>query len=83
MLFSYDYIMILKFNFMLSIIWLISAILLLIAIMIHNPKSQGFGSQGQMFGNTRSAEQNLNKITWFLIFIFFILTVLLSINNEF
>jgi len=68
---------------MLNIIWLITGILLLLAIMIHNPKSQGFGTQNQIFGSTRSAEQTLNKATWFLIFIFFILTVVLSINNEF
>lgn len=50
--------------------------------MIHNPKSQGTGNQAQMFGNTRSAEQTINKITWGLVGIFFLLTTIISASTN-
>ena len=49
--------------------------------MIHNPKSQSMGGQNQLFGNTRSAEASLNKVTWILIGTFFSLTTSLAISN--
>lgn len=63
---------------MLHNIWIISSILLIIFIIIHNPKSQGLGAQNQMFGTTRTAEENINKITWVLTCIFFILAIYIS-----
>lgn len=60
---------------MIQILWLICSIFLIIAIMIHNPKSQGMGTgQNQIFSGTRSAEESLNKVTWGLVITFFILT---------
>jgi preprotein translocase subunit SecG len=50
--------------------------------MIHNPKSQGMGGQNQILNGTRSAEENLNKVTWILITVFFILTVYLAALNK-
>ena len=74
-----------KINFtqykMIKLIWTFSSIALIFAIMIHNPKSQGMGGQNQLFGNTRSAEASLNKVTWILIGTLFSLTTSLAISN--
>lgn len=67
---------------MIQLIWTVSAVALIFAIMIHNPKSQGMGGQNQLFANTRSAEASLNKTTWTLIATFFSLTTYLAIYNK-
>jgi preprotein translocase subunit SecG len=51
--------------------------------MIHNPKSQGMIGQNQVFNGTRSAEETLNRITWFLVVTFFSLTVYISTSSKF
>ena len=63
---------------MLHTIWTICSIALIFFIILHNPKSQGLGGQNQIFGGTRTAEENLTKITWGLTAIFFILTIIIS-----
>lgn len=63
-------------------LWLFCCILLIFSIMIHNPKSQGIGGQNPLFTSTRSAEANLNKITWTLIVSFFSLTTYLAIYTD-
>lgn len=67
---------------MLHNLWITSSILLIIFIIMHNPKSQGLGNQNQIFGITRTAEENINKITWFLTCIFFVLAIYLSSLNK-
>lgn len=67
---------------MLHTLWITSSILLIIFIILHNPKSQGLGSQNQLFGATRTAEENINKITWSLVSIFFILAIYISSSNK-
>jgi preprotein translocase subunit SecG len=67
---------------MIQNLWIICSVFLIISIMIHNPKSQGMGGQNQILNGTRSAEENLNKVTWILITIFFILTVYLAALNK-
>jgi protein translocase SecG subunit len=67
---------------MISILWIINSILLIFAIMIHNPKSQGISGQNQLFVSTRSSEANLNKFTWLLIGIFFSLAIYMAILNK-
>ena len=68
---------------MTSFLWIINSVLLISAIMIHNPKSQGMGGQNQLFVSTRSAEANLNKITWLLIICFFSLAIYMAIISKF
>jgi preprotein translocase subunit SecG len=67
---------------MVQLIWTFSAVALIFAIMIHNPKSQGMGGQNQLFANTRSAEATLNKVTWTLIATFFSLTTYLATSSK-
>lgn len=63
---------------MIQNLWIICSVFLIISIMIHNPKSQGMGGQNQILNGTRSAEETLNKVTWILITVFFILTIYLA-----
>jgi preprotein translocase subunit SecG len=67
---------------MVQLIWTFSAAALIFAIMIHNPKSQGMGGQNQLFASTRSAEANLNKVTWTLIGVVFSLTTYLAMYSK-
>jgi len=67
---------------MIQSLWIINSIALIFTIMIHNPKSQGMGGQNQLFASTRSAEANLNRVTWALITTFFSLTIYLAITNK-
>jgi preprotein translocase subunit SecG len=67
---------------MIQNVWTICSLFLIISIMVHNPKAQGMSGQNQILNGTRSAEETLNKLTWILITVFFILTVYLSALNK-
>jgi preprotein translocase subunit SecG len=63
-------------------VWVGSAVLLIITVLLHSPKGDGMGglaaSGGSMFTSARSAEQTLNRITWTLLLLFLSLAVVLS-----
>ncbi|MEX1316835.1 MAG: preprotein translocase subunit SecG [Synechococcaceae cyanobacterium] len=63
-------------------IWVATAVLLIITVLLHSPKGDGMGglasSGGSMFTSARSAEQTLNRITWTLLLVFLALAVVLS-----
>ena len=64
-----------------EIIWCVSAFGLTAMVLLHSPKGDGIGGiggQAQLFSSTKSAESNLNRITWGLFIIFITLTVILS-----
>ena len=65
-----------------SWVWISSAVLLIISVLLHSPKGDGMGglaaSGGSMFSSARSAEQTLNRISWTLLTIFLALAVVLS-----
>jgi preprotein translocase subunit SecG len=66
---------------LISIIWTISAALLVVLVLLHSPKGDGLGGiggQSQLFTSAKSAEKTLNQITWTLSSIFMSLTVVLS-----
>jgi preprotein translocase subunit SecG len=67
---------------MLHNIWIICSIALIFFIILHNPKSQNLGSQAQLFGSTRTAEESINKITWSLTGLFFLLTIVISASSS-
>lgn len=65
----------------LQVVWLISAIGLIILVLFHSPKGDGLGAlggQAQMFTSTKSAETALNRATWLLTILFMGITVILS-----
>ena len=64
-------------------LWFLCSIGLILSIMIHNPKSQGMIGQNQIFNGTRSAEETLDKITWFFVAVFFTLTIYMSTSSKF
>jgi protein translocase SecG subunit len=64
-------------------LWFFCSIALILSIMIHNPKSQGMIGQNQIFNGTRSAEETLDKITWFFVAVFFTLTIYMSTSSKF
>ncbi len=64
-----------------EIIWCVSAFGLTAMVLLHSPKGDGIGGiggQAQLFASTKSAESNLNRITWGLFLIFITLTIVLS-----
>lgn len=66
---------------LIRIIWIISAALLIVLVLLHSPKGDGLGGiggQAQLFTSAKSAEKTLNQITWTLSSIFIGLTVVLS-----
>lgn len=65
----------------LQVIWIASAIGLILLVLLHSPKGDGLGGiggQAQMFSSTKSAETALNRITWILCITFMSLTVVFS-----
>lgn len=64
-----------------EILWLLSAVGLIVLVLLHSPKGDGLGGlggQAQLFTSTKSAETTLNRITWTLTIIFMGLTIVLS-----
>ncbi len=64
-----------------EIIWCVSAFGLTAMVLLHSPKGDGIGGiggQAQLFSSTKSAESNLNRITWGLFLVFITLTIILS-----
>lgn len=64
-----------------EIIWCVAAFGLTAMVLLHSPKGDGIGGiggQAQLFSSTKSAESNLNRITWGLFLIFITLTIILS-----
>ena len=62
-------------------IWCLSAFCLTAMVLLHSPKGDGIGGiggQAQLFSSTKSAESNLNRITWGLFLVFITLTIILS-----
>ncbi len=68
-------------NQLLSIIWSVSAALLIVLVLLHSPKGDGIGGiggQAQLFTSTKTAEKTLNRITWGSSIIFMGLTIVLA-----
>jgi preprotein translocase subunit SecG len=66
-----------------KLVWIVSAVGLVILVLLHSPKGDGLGGlggQAQLFTSTKSAETTLNRVTWTLTVIFMGLTVVLSAN---
>lgn len=55
----------------------------MVLVLLHSPKGDGlagFSGQAQLFSSTKSAENTLNRVTWFLVASFLTLTILLGIK---
>ena len=67
-------------------IWFITAFSIISIILLTDPKasSSGYGSNPLvgLFASTSTGEKFVNRINWALIFLFFVLTTLLSLISE-
>ncbi|MFN5857350.1 MAG: preprotein translocase subunit SecG [Pseudanabaenaceae cyanobacterium] len=66
-----------------KIIWAVVGVCLMVLVLLHSPKGDGlagFSGQAQLFSSTKSAENTLNRVTWFLVAAFLTLTILLGIR---
>lgn len=64
---------------LLQILQALSGLLLIVLILIHSPKGDGLGGFGggtQMFTTQRETEAGLNRITYVVITVFFLLTAI-------
>jgi len=69
---------------MLKFIWLVISIILIILIFLRTPQNQGlasFSTKSNLLGSPSSAEQFLNNLTIFLMFIYFLFAIFLNIIN--
>lgn len=58
-----------------------SALLLIILVLLHSPKGDGIGGLGasaQIFSSQRGAEATLNKITYYAVGTFFVVSFILG-----
>ena len=69
---------------MVTLVWciqIISALLLVVLILLHDPKGDGIagiGGASQIFTSQKSAEKGLNKVTGIFACIFLVCTFLLG-----
>lgn len=69
---------------MVTLVWciqIISALLLVVLILLHDPKGDGIagiGGASQIFTSQKSAEKGLNKVTGILAGVFLVCTFLLG-----
>lgn len=69
---------------MLTLVWtiqIITSLLLIVLILLHDPKGDGIaglGGASQIFSSQKSAEKGLNKVTGIVAGVFLICTFLLG-----
>lgn len=66
---------------LIRIVWTIAAGSLIALVLLHSPKGDGIGGiggQAQLFTSTKSAEKNLNRVTWALAIVFMVLAIVLT-----
>ncbi len=69
---------------MLTFVWtlqIISSLLLIVLILLHDPKGDGIaglGGASQIFSSQKSAEKGLNKVTGIVAGVFLVCTFLLG-----
>ncbi len=65
----------------LRIIWMLLAVGIIVTVLLHAAKGDGvaaIGGSAQLFSSQKSAESNLDRVTWSLVIAFLLLTTVLS-----
>jgi len=65
----------------LKIILSLAALTIVVSVLLHAAKGDGvaaIGGQAQLFSSQKSAEQNLDRVTWTAVVLFLVLSALLS-----
>ena len=68
-----------------KLIWYIAVFLVLVSILLDNPKKSGagiFNSENQMLTPTRSVQKNLQILITISISVFFVSTIFLVISSQ-
>ncbi len=66
----------------LLVVQLISALVLIVAVLLHTAKGEGLGGIGgsaRIFGTPKGLEQGLDRITWGCAILFFSVSILLAV----
>jgi preprotein translocase subunit SecG len=67
--------------YVLKVLWLFSAVAIMVLVLLHSPKGDGLGGlggQAQLFTSAKSAETALNRATWLMAVLFMAVTTILS-----
>ena len=67
---------------LLLLIQFLSALLLIVAVLLHTAKGEGLGGIGgsaKLFGTPKGLEEGLDRITWGLAIVFLSISVLLAV----
>jgi preprotein translocase subunit SecG len=67
---------------LLLIVQFLSALLLIVAVLLHTAKGEGLGGIGgsaKLFGTPKGLEEGLDRITWGLAITFLAISVLLAV----
>jgi preprotein translocase subunit SecG len=67
---------------LLLIVQFLSALLLIVAVLLHTAKGEGLGGIGgsaKLFGTPKGLEEGLDRITWGLAIVFMSISVLLAV----
>ncbi len=67
----------------LKILWTLSSITIVACVLLHAAKGDGIaaiGGQAQLFSSQKSAEKNLDRVTWGALVLFLALSAFLSSN---
>ena len=67
---------------LLLIVQFLSALLLIVAVLLHTAKGEGLGGIGgsaKLFGTPKGLEEGLDRITWGLAIVFLSISVLLAV----
>jgi len=65
----------------LKILWTVAAAVMVVTVLLHAAKGDGvaaIGGQAQLFASQKSAEKNLDRVTWGATALFLALSALLS-----
>jgi preprotein translocase subunit SecG len=64
----------------LKIIWSLAALTIVVSVLLHAAKGDGvaaIGGQSQLFASQKSAEKNLDRVSWTAVTVFIALSILL------
>ena len=67
---------------LLLVVQFLSALLLIVAVLLHSAKGEGLGGIGgsaKLFGTPKGMEEGLDRITWGLAIVFMGISVILAI----
>jgi preprotein translocase subunit SecG len=67
---------------LLLVIQFLSALLLIVAVLLHSAKGEGLGGIGgsaKLFGTPKGMEEGLDRLTWGLAILFMAVSVILAI----